>query len=186
MHFELARFWPAAGRRRLFLINVERRRGHPFFECRDRIRITQVPDILFWIVRWREGIAHLRPSDDADQVDGATRRALGTRGRVLTIDRHESSIDKNDATTGKPRRREHPIAWPFHVRPQWGAGCVNQRLLAIEKLGWKGHAAEFFAILTEPRPAGARRQICWGTAEPRIERRDQIFFPDLAIELPDA
>src|SRR4029077_8070303 len=147
--------------------------------------ITQVPDIFSWIVRRSEGIARFRPTHDAHHVNDAVRRALSTGVRVPVIVRHETTIDENNTASGEARRRKYPIARPPHIRTQGRTRRVNQCLLAIEEFSRKGHTTKFFAILAEPRPARARRQIFWRLAEPSVESRDQIFFPDLAVKLPD-
>src|SRR4029077_84760 len=147
--------------------------------------ITQVPDIFSWIVRRSKGIARFRPTHDAHHINDAVRRALDTGARIPVIVRHETTIDENNTAPGEARRRKYPIAWPLHIRTQGRTRRVNQCLLAIEEFSGKGHTTEFFAILAKPRPARARRQIFWRLAEAGVESRDQIFFPDLAVKLPD-
>src|SRR5262245_29802596 len=186
MRVQLASFWPATGRHRSFLIDIERCRSRPRLGRSDRIGVAQEPDIVLWIVRRRKGTASLRPAHDANDIDNAMRSTLSARGRILAIGRHETAIDKDDAATGKPGRSKYPIARALHIGTQRRPDGIDKRFFTIEEFGRESHATKFFSILTELRPAGARRQIFRSAAQPRINRRDQIFLPDLAIELPDA
>src|SRR5262245_11889498 len=115
MRFQLAWFRPATGRSRLFLVNIERRRGRPFLERGDGIAITQEPDVVLWIIRRSEGAAYLRPTHDADNIDDATGSTLDTRGRILVIGRYKAAIDQDDAATGKPSWRNHTLHPHMHI-----------------------------------------------------------------------
>src|SRR5215510_2050452 len=159
MRFQLAWFRPATGRSRLFLVNIERRRGRPFLERGDGIGITQEPDVVLWIIRRSEGAACLRPTHDADDIDDATGSTLDTRGRILVIGWHKAAIDQDDAATSKPSWRKHPIPRPFHVGTQRRTGRIHKCFLAIEEFGWESYPTKFFAVLSQSRPAGTRRQI---------------------------
>ena len=104
--------------------------------------------------------------------------------RILAVERHEAAVDDDDAAAGKPRRREHPIAGPRHVGAEGGAGGIDQRLLPGQEFGREADARELLALLQQMRPAVARRQIGGRARKPRRHGRNQIFLPDLAVELP--
>src|SRR5262245_38030045 len=118
MRLQPAWLRPAAGGDRSFLVDIERRRGRPLLERRDRIGVAQKPDIVLWIIRRSKGTACLRPADDANDIDNATRSTVGARGRILAIGRHKSAIDENDAAAGKPGGSKHPVTRAFDVGTQ--------------------------------------------------------------------
>ena len=182
---ELAGLRQAARRRRRLLLDIKRRVGVPFLRRGDRRRIAQVPDIVLRLGLRREQARRLRPAHDADDVDDALRRALRAGRGILAVGRHEAAVDDDDAAAGKPRRREHPVAGALHVGPEGGTGGVDQRLLPGEELGGECDAGVFVRG-RELRPACRRRQRLRRAVEPRGHGRDQVFLPDLAVELPDA
>ena len=150
MCFELARLWPTAWRHRFLLVNIERCRGSPFFECRNGIRITQEPDIVLWVVGRGERSARFRPTHDADHIDDAAGITFRARGRVLVIGWYKASIDEDDAATREPGGGKHPVPRPFHIGAQGGTGSVHKRFFAIEEFSGKSDAAKFCAILAQP------------------------------------
>src|SRR5262245_27445704 len=186
MRLEFARLWQAAGRRRSLLVNIKRRRGRPFLERSDRIRIAKKPDVVFWVVGRSEGITHLGPAQYTNDVDYAVRSAFGARPWVFAIGGHKSAIDEDDAAPGKASRRKDPVARSFEVGTQRRPGRVHKRLLSIEEFGWKCDATKFLSVFTKLLPTGTRRQIFRRAAEPGIKRRNEIFLPGLSVELPDA
>src|ERR1044071_5980130 len=50
----------------------------------------------------------------------------------------------------------------------------------------ENNAAEFLLVFTKLRPTRTRREIFGRTTQPGIERGDEVFLPDLSVELPDA
>ena len=182
---DLGRQRQRARRHRRFLVDIERRGGGPFLFRSDRLDVAQIPDIGLGIVGRRKHPARLRPSHDADDVDGAAHIAFPACRRILLVERNEAAIDQHDAAAGKLRRRKYPIARTFDVGTKRRAGGVDQRLLPIDEFSRKRHARKFIALLRLLRPTGARRQVGGRARNARRYRGDQIFFPDLAIELPD-
>src|SRR5262245_44583253 len=186
MRLEFARLWQAAGRRRTLLVNIERRRGRPFLERGDRIRIAQKPDVVFWIVGRSEGITHLGPAQYTNDVDYAVRSTFGARPRVFAIGRHKPAVNDDDAATGKASWRKYPVARSFDVGTQRRPGRVHKGLFSIEKFGRKCDSTKFLPIFSKLLPTGTRREIFWRTGKPGIDRRNEVFLPDLSVELPHA
>ena len=153
---------------------------------RRRLGVAHVPDIVFNVVVRREQTARFRPAHIADDVDAAARRALKARRLVLAVGRHEAAIDQDDAAASQPRRREHPEALPFDIGAQRRTGSVGIGLLALEEFGGECDAGIFVGVRHQPLPAGARRQGFRRARGARRHGQDQIFFPDRAVELPDA
>src|SRR5215510_7909722 len=114
------------------------------------------------------------------------RRASRSSRRILAVNWDKSAIDHNDTAARELRWRKNPIARSLHVRTQRRAGGVNQRFFAVEKFGGKRDATEFrFALLQHP-PAVTRRQIPRTRREARVQSRDQVLLPGLAVKLPQA
>ena len=184
MRLKLARFRPAARGNRFLLVNIERGGARPFLECRNRIQITQKPDIVFGS---SAGVKDPRVSGQrrtpttsmmprglpSARVPGSLRSA-GTKPRLTRM-----MLPPASRAGAKTNTR------PFHIGPQGKTGGIHKRFLAIEELGRENNAAKFCAILPQREPARARWQIFGRAGKPGIDRCDQIFFPDLAVELPD-
>src|ERR1700750_1593248 len=136
--------------------------------------------------RRRERAARLRPAHPANHVDNVLRRARCPRRRILTLERNEAAVDDHDAAARQPPRREPEISGTLNVGPQRGARRIDQCLLSADELGRKGHAAEFVLVLRQMLPIATRRQRTRRRVETLGQLRDQILFPDLAVELPDA
>src|SRR5262249_40603910 len=152
---------------------------------RDRNRITHEPDVLLRIVVRREPRARVGPAQRADDVERA-RNLPDRAGRdVPALERHETAIDRHRPVTGL-RRREHPIAGPADLWPQGRAAGVDERFLFVTERAGNTHVAKLPFAAAELRPIGSARQIDRGRREPAADRVDQIFLPDLALELPDA
>src|SRR6185312_2760289 len=168
-YFEFSRFWPATGRHGRFLVNEKRRNRSPFLSDGDRIGIAQIPNVASWIIIGRECTALFGPSKDTDNVQGALRCTFRTRSRILSVDRNKPSVDDDDAASGKPRRRKHPVTRALHIWTQRRTGRVDQGFLALNELCRKFYSAELLIVLAQRRPIRARRQITGRARKPRIQ-----------------
>src|SRR5262249_14496874 len=128
----------------------------------------------------------LGPAQHANNIDYAVRSAFGARPRVFAIGRHKPGVNGDDAATGRASRRKYPVARSFGSRTQRGPGAVHKRLFSIATVGRTCDYTKRLPVFSKLLPTGTRREIFWRTGKPGIDRRNEIFLPDLPVELPDA